>query len=391
MKEIILIIKKELTELFRDKKTIINSIILPVLITPILIVVVSKVMEFVNKKDAAKTIKIGLMNAPADFNQLVANDTLNKVTTFTEAADFKTLINDGTVQTVLVFPENWKTDMDSLRTGEIQIYRNEAKRNVNTRVGRIVTNYTEGIKNARIASLQIPMEKLTPVKRSYVEVGEKKEAIGKAIGGFIPYIFILGMWGGCLLAAIDLVTGEKERKTVETTLSLPLSKFNVLIGKAIVAAILGLLPAVFNIIGLVVGLQFIDLPPAFDSFISELVTFESLSLILLLLVPFSIFLSGLLIAIIAGATTFKEAQSKATPVIMFIILPLVMALLPGIELTWATVFVPVLNIGLAVKEITAGTMDMLQYVVILISLLLFSVGAIYLSYRKFSDENAILK
>ncbi len=391
MKEIILIIKKELTELFRDKKTIVNSIILPVLITPILIVVVSKVMEFVNKKDAAKTIKIGLMNAPDDFNQLVANDTLNKVTTFTEMADFKTLINEGEVQTVLVFPENWKTDMDSLRTGEIQIYRNEAKRNVNSRVGRIVTNYTEGIKNARIASLQIPMEKLTPVKRSYVEVGEKKEAIGKAVGGFIPYIFILGMWGGCLLAAIDLVTGEKERKTVETTLSLPLSKFNVLVGKAIVAAILGLLPAIFNILGLVVGLQFIDLPPAFDSFISELVTFESLSLILLLLVPFSIFLSGLLIAIIAGATTFKEAQSKATPIIMFIIIPLVMALLPGIELTWATVFVPVLNIGLAVKEITAGTMDMLQYVVILISLLLFSVGAIYLSYKKFSDENAILK
>jgi len=76
---------------------------------------------------------------------------------------------------------------------------------------------------------------------------------------------------------------------------------------------------------------------------------------------------------------------------MVILIPLVIALLPGIELTWATVFIPVLNIGLAVKEITAGTMDTLQYVVILISLLLFSFGAIYMSYRKFSDENAILK
>ncbi|MFP2996787.1 ABC transporter permease [Spongiivirga sp. MCCC 1A20706] len=391
MNDIILIIKKELTELLRDKKTVINSILLPVLITPILIIVATQVMEFVNKKDAAKTIKIGLLNAPDDFNQLVKNDTLNKITTFTEEADFKKLINDGDVQTVLVFPEDWNTQMDSLRTGEIKIYRNEAKRNVNTRVGRVVTAYTESIKNNRIATLQIPMEKLTPVKRSYVEVGEKKEAIGKAIGGFIPYIFILGMWGGCLLAAIDLVTGEKERKTIETTLSQPISKFNVLIGKTIVAALLGLLPAVFNVIGLVVGLQFIDIPPAFDSFISELVTFESLSMILLLLVPFSIFLAAFLISLIVGATSFKEAQSKAAPIIMVILIPLVLALLPGIELTWATVFVPVLNIGLAVKEITAGTMDGLQYVVILLSLLLFSIGAIYLSYKRFSDENAILK
>ena len=76
---------------------------------------------------------------------------------------------------------------------------------------------------------------------------------------------------------------------------------------------------------------------------------------------------------------------------MLIILPLVLAMMPGIELTWSTVLVPVLNIGLGVKEIMAGTIDMAQYGVILISLVAFAVGAIYFSYKKFSDENAILK
>ena len=118
---------------------------------------------------------------------------------------------------------------------------------------------------------------------------------------------------------------------------------------------------------------------------------QSIMLILLLLLPFAIFLAGVLIALIASATTFKEAQSKASPLIMLLILPLVLALMPGIELTWSTVFVPVLNIGLGVKEIMAGTIDMAQYAVILISLIGFAVGAIYFSYKKFSDENAILK
>lgn len=391
MNDIFIIIKKELTELLRDKKTIINSIILPVLITPILIVIASQVMEFINKKDAAKTVKIGLMNAPGDFVKLIANDTLNKITHYEEKADFKTLIDEETVQTVLIFPENWNSTMDGLMTGEIEIYRNEAKRNVNSRVSKVLTTYSEDLKSKRVAQLQIPLEKLVPFKHSYIEVGEKKEVIGKAIGGFIPYIFILTLWGGCLLASIDLVTGEKERKTIETTLSLPISKFKVLAGKTIVASLLGFFPAIFNIIGLIVGIKLIELPPSFSVFINELLSVQSITMILLLLLPFSIFLAGFLIAIIVGATSFKEAQSKATPIIMLIIIPLMLAMLPGIELSWATVFVPVLNIGLGIKEITAGTIDMGQYITILLSLLLFATGAIYFSYKKFSDENAILK
>ena len=392
MKEILIIIKKELTELLRDKKTVINSIILPTLLTPLLIIGITKVTQFINEKDSQKSLKIGLVNAPADFQQLLAQDTLNKITTYEKEVDFKSLINEETLGTALVFPENWDNQMSSLATSNIQVYRNSARRSINDRVSDLIRNYGENLKNTRVAQLQIPIEKLTPFTPSYVEVGEKKEAIGKQIGGFIPYIFILTLWGGCLLACIDLVTGEKERKTIETTLSLPISKFKVLMGKAVVASLLGFFPAVFNIIGLVVGLQLIsDVPPAILEFINELLSFQSVSMILLLLFPFALFLAGLLIAIIASATTFKEAQSKATPVIMFIIIPLVMALLPGVELTWATVFVPVLNIGLGIKEIAAGTIDISQYLVILFSLILFAVGAIYFSYKKFSDENAILK
>lgn len=392
MKEVLLIIKKELTELLRDKKTIINSIILPTLLTPILIIGITKITKFISEKDSQKAIKIGIMNAPSDFLQLLASDSLNKVTTYTDTVDFTALIKDETIQTALVFPDNWSAQMDSMATGELQIYRNEAKRSVNERVSGFVTAYGEILKNKRVTNLQIPIEKLTPFTHKYVEVGEKKEAIGKQIGGFIPYIFILTLWGGCLLACIDLVTGEKERKTIETTLALPISKFKVLLGKSVVASLLGFFPAVFNIIGLVIGLKLIsDIPPAILEFVNELLSFESVTMILLLLFPFALFLAGLLIALIASATSFKEAQSKATPIIMVIIIPLVIALLPGVELTWTTVFIPVLNIGLGIKEIAAGTMDYTQYLVILVSLIAFAVGAIYFSYKRFSDENAILK
>ena len=392
MRDLVIIIKKELTELLRDKKTIINSIVLPTLIVPILIFGMIKVTEMINKSEQEKSVKIGLVNAPADFAQLVATDTLNKVTTYDESMDFKALIDDETIQTAVVFPKDWYIQMDSLRSANVQIYRNGTKDNVNGRITKMMETYGATIKEKRINRLQISTEKLTPFIENYVEVGEQKELIGKRIGGFIPYLFILSMWGGCLLAAIDLVTGEKERKTIETTLSLPISKFTVLLGKAIVASILGFVPALLTLIGLVLGLKFIDgIPQTLKTAINEMLNFQSVTMIMLLLIPFAIFLAGFIIALVAGASTFKEAQSKAAPLIMVIIIPLVLAMVPGIEFTWTTVFIPVLNIGLGVKEIMAGTIDMGMYAAMLISLIVFAMGAIYFSYKRFSDENAILK
>ncbi|MFS4493334.1 ABC transporter permease [Maribacter sp. 2308TA10-17] len=392
MNELLIIIKKELTELLRDKKTIINSIVLPTLLLPILMFGGIKVMDMIEQSNREKDLKIGLVNAPQEFVQLLKGDTLNKITTYDESIDFKTLIDDETIQTAVVFPKTFISQVDSLESSSIEVYRNGSKESVNRRFTKILDAYSGSLEERRLGQLQISKEELIPFHKNYVEVGEQKELIGKSIGGFVPYIFILTMWGGCLLAAIDLVTGEKERKTIETTLSLPVSKFKVLFGKAVVASLLGFIPALLNLVGLVLGLKFIDnIPDEFKLALGEMLSFQSITMMLLLLIPFSLFLSGLIIALVAGATSFKEAQSKASPIMIVILIPLVMALMPGIDFTWKTVFIPVLNIGLGVKEIMAGTINMGMYAAMLISLIAFAIAAIYFSYKKFSDENAILK
>ncbi len=391
MKELIIIIKKELTELLRDKKTLINSIVLPMLLLPILMFGGIKVMDMIEKNNRAKSLKIGLVNAPQEFVQILKSDTLNKLTNYDESIDFKTLIDDETIQTAIVFPKKFEMQMDSLESSSVQVIRNGSKESINRRFSRMLDVYGNSLKNTRMEQLQISTEKLTPFHTNYVEVGEQKEIIGKSVGGFIPYIFILTMWGGCLLAGIDLVTGEKERKTIETTLSLPISKFKVLFGKTIVASLLGFIPALLNLVGLIIGLKFIDdIPDTFKETLTEMLSFQSITMILLLLLPLSLFLAGVIIALVAGASTFKEAQSKAAPLMFLLIIPLVLALMPGVEFTWATVFIPILNIGLGVKEIVAGTIDMGMYVAMLASLIAIAVAAIYFSYKKFADENAIL-
>ena len=160
MKDLYIIVKKELTELLRDKKTIINSIVLPTLLVPILIFGSIKVTKMIQKNEQEKTIKIGLVNAPSAFLNLIAGDTLNKVTAYDNVEDFKILIADETIQTAIVFPETWNTQMDSLETSEVQIYRNGTKDNVNNRVAKLIATYNAQLKEERVAKLEIPTQKL---------------------------------------------------------------------------------------------------------------------------------------------------------------------------------------------------------------------------------------
>jgi len=68
-----------------------------------------------------------------------------------------------------------------------------------------------------------------------------------------------------------------------------------------------------------------------------------------------------------------------------------LALIPGVELNWQTVWVPLLNIALATKEIIAGTIVVEQYVTIVFSLFLLALVAAYASFKQFSKESMVLK
>lgn len=138
MRDLFIIIKKELTELLRDKKTIINSILLPTLLIPLLIFGSIKITKMISDSNQQKKVKIGLVNAPEGFMKLVKSDTLNTITTYTQSTDFKSLINEGSIQTAVIFPDDWTIRMDSLTPSEVQIVRNGTMDNVNERVSRIL-------------------------------------------------------------------------------------------------------------------------------------------------------------------------------------------------------------------------------------------------------------
>ena len=68
---------------------------------------------------------------------------------------------------------------------------------------------------------------------------------------------------------------------------------------------------------------------------------------LFMMIPTAMLFSAVMIAVAIAAKSYKEGQSYLTPILMLVILPAMVGFIPGIELTGGLLFVPVINLCLA--------------------------------------------
>jgi len=87
----------------------------------------------------------------------------------------------------------------------------------------------------------------------------------------------------------------------------------------------------------------------------ELFNPQSVMLCLLLVVLVTMLFASVLLGISFWARTPREAQSFVGPMLMVIVIALMVALLPGLELGWGNAWIPVSNAALAIRSILAGT------------------------------------
>jgi sodium transport system permease protein len=101
--------------------------------------------------------------------------------------------------------------------------------------------------------------------------------------------------------------------------------------------------------------------------------------------------SALLLSISIYAKSFKEAQSYATPVNLLILLPVMFAMLPGVELDWTWAMVPVTNVALAIKELVKGTVDYAMLTVILGSSTVVAAALLWAAIGWFNRESVLFR
>jgi sodium transport system permease protein len=392
------IFKKELLDTLRDRRTLITMIIIPVFIFPFIMTIFLKVSESFSKDAAEKPLKIGIV-APEKHTDFVNSFSAtpktmgNKVLVpVKDTLEMQELIRQDSLQLGIFLSPDFENQLTAKTPAGLQIFYNVTEIGMKDRAEAYMDYLSEQAKQKRYVDLKIAASELQPYALDYRNVASDKETIGKLIGGFLPYLFIIFGFIGCMYPAIDLFTGEKERGTLETLLTTPVSRWQILVGKMGVVVLSGVMAATFTLVGIFLSIEVFQLvkDPRLLEVIHQILTAKFILLLYLLLIPMITFFAGVMIPIAVNAKSFKEAQSVITPLNMVVILPAMVGFFPGVELNAITACIPVVNVVLSTKELIAGTLDIGLLCLSFGTMVLLAALAVTLSYRRFDKERNLV-
>jgi sodium transport system permease protein len=392
------IFKKELKETIRDKRTMIMMIVIPLLVFPVLINVVTSVSSSFADSAEEKIFKIGIIGDTNDYLAQKLNEIPNSFgpkELISYRGDSAKMVNDyenEQLDLLLFYGPNVKQQLEANKKAFVKWTLDRTQMGYSDRAKSYMQIIETEARFNRYDALGIDEKALIPFEIIYENTASQQQMIGELAGGFLPYIFIAFGFMGCMYPAIDLFTGEKERGTIETLLSTPVHRWKILVGKMLVIVLSGLMAAFSALLGLFFSIQFLDMIPDENllEVISTILTPVFIVNLFFLLLPLTIFFAGIMVPISVYTKTFKEAQSIIAPLNIVVIIPAMLGLFPGIELNIATACIPILNIVLTTKSLIAGNIDYLLFALSFSVMLLLAGGAVLFSFRQFGKESNIL-
>jgi sodium transport system permease protein len=237
-----------------------------------------------------------------------------------------------------------------------------------------------------VAARGLPENFVRPFEIRRENVAPPQKVGGNMIGAFVPYIIIILCLTGAMYPAIDLTAGEKERGTAETTMLLPIPRLAVQQGKILAVAALAVVATFLNLVA--IGFSAEQLFATLASTAEVEIDLPVLALVAVapLALLFAFFVAAALTGIASLARTFKEGQALLGPVQMVFILPAMIGVIPGIELSVGWALVPVVNVVLAFKALLVGRELYLEYTLTALAQVAYAWLALRVSVRLLSRE-----
>ena len=381
---ILVLLKREVVDLLRDRRTLLSMIVLPLLAFPLIGLGVSKFMQITGKKSEAEATTVGVVSLAysAEVKAAIERAGLRAIV----EPDLRAAVEAKRVAAAV-----------QQQGPEIELLI-DATRHASTLVAdKLRTALTE-VKEERIraglAAAGVPVEVLTPFRVKRVNIASERKMGGFVFGTLLGYIVILLMFSGGMHPAVDMTAGEKERKTIEALLASPASRAEIVLAK-----ILATVAALYATALLTLGSLFVSMKgsllmndPKLSSMLGNIaLDGGTLALLLLTVFPVALMAGALMIAIACFARSFKEAQSYLTPLMLLVILPSLLGGLPGTELSPALSLIPIFNASQLLKAILQGDFALSHFLITLASNITYAGLCFAFAVRTFNNETVMFR
>jgi len=394
MSNFLTVLKKELLDIIRDRKTLVFTLILPILIYPLMFKFMSSSMEQA-QTDVQKEINIYI---EGDTDSIMAKTitTLENVKTPKVESPTEALKN-GDIQLIINIPENFDENIAAGKNDTIDLLIDEESNKsmiASSLVSDIYDNYKNTIIEERLTANGVDPSILKPfdvnVKSGINTNNDNINGVASILITMIPTLIVILMVSSTVGMAADLGAGEKERFTFEPLLSTSAKRSSLLWGKITALCTVSFLALIANLGAMVFSMQ------KFMSFGEESINFnlEPATILGMLVVGCLVLvtLSALQISVSIYARSTKEANSYLAaitmPTMILSFLPYMMDA-KGINPTFFNI--PITNAICLMKEFTVGIFDVKHITLVIGWHLIYIVASIMFAKFMFSKEEVIFR
>ncbi len=378
MNKTFLILKKELRELFRDKKSLAMMLIIPIFI-PLIIIGMSALFESQTDVDVNTYNKIGF-NYELSPEEITILESLDIDYQIANTNDLETSFADQEINSYIT------------KDGNNYIINYDEANVESSYAAELAKNYLESYKSVLESNYLASNNIDTTIFNNLLTYEQKSIEQQNFYANYIVnygFLFILmAITVSATYPATDATAGEKERGTLETLLTFPIKSKDIIVGKLLSVTISSIITGILSLILAVLAIFYVG--NTYD--IYEGVTLINSSIIicsLIIIIAYSIMISGLCIAVASMSKTFKEAQSALTPLTFISFFPGMIVFLINIPNNALLSIIPFINFSMNFTDVANGNINILYLTLMFISTILIIVLVIYYIIKQYKSEKVL--
>lgn len=378
MNNILITLKKELKLIIRDKKSLLMMAITPLFI-PIFVILMSYIYEelTVNKDD--KTYQIGVNYELSSTERELLSDEV-KYTVYSSSKELEEAYNSNKILAYIVRDNN-----------SYNIYANIQSED-GSMVTSLITNYLDNYNNylgqSYLINNNIDLSKVYNNLNYNVTEIKGESIFGNQIILMAITFTIMAITLSCIYTSTDTTAGEKERGTLETILTFPISRKELIFGKYLAISISGIVTLLIGVFLSIVSLYYVKNSfSIYDNVIFNINTITILLTILILLF-YTLFISGLCITIASFTKSFKEAQSALTPISLVTCIPMFLEML-NINISGVLSFIPIINHTIVINNILTSSININNILITIISSIIYIIVLLLFINKMYKSEKIL--
>ena len=372
------ILKKELRELFRDKKSLAMMLVIPIFI-PLLVIGMSALFEAQTNKDIEEYNKIGIAYEMSDEEKAIAKD-MNIELINGEEAELKEKYDNEEINLYITKEDNkYIINSDGAETSVYAKGLMEAYFDV----------YKQYLQQNYLQEENINADKVLNIITVEENTFEKDNFFVNYIRNYSFLFIIMAITVSATYPSTDTTAGEKERGTLETLLTFPMKSKDIILGKFLGVTISSIITGVISL-----ALAAISLFITQDMFsiyegINIMFSPSIIIFALLVIIAYSFFISGLCISIASTSKSFKEAQSALTPLTFISFFPGMIAFMVGIKTTPILSIIPFLNYTAIFTDVNNGDINYLNISLMFISTIIYISVVLGYIIKQYKSEKVL--